>query len=438
MNKTQEFIYSLCFIFCFFMNSFRVLSEIPLWIKWISVSLFLCILGLWVWDTYFSVYIETIVSLSLWVSLFGSLYSLVKLLTVIPIGMLNDKWRTEDLLAIGKNFWMISWIFYYLAWIYTSWILFFIGTVFSGLAWAIIYPWYWTLYKKWGNKENHWTIFGLYYQSINFAYCAWALICAFAILYFDLPNIFLWMVFFIFLSFIWDKRIWYLSLKLSPIKVRKEFFSLKKFKLLPLIFKSLLSLKPWKEIVHVLKSYEWSMYSALWAQSLISLMEFVWFLFVPIIAEQHKLSLSQIAIITAVMWTSCFANVIAWKLWDKYNKKLLIGIFLLVWWVLYIVLWNCYSFWWILWSTFWVFLVIAFLFPLVSALISDGIKLDEEGTIAWVKEFIGTAWEIIWALWFWIAITLFGIEITFELFGYILIMLAAYIICKKCFEIFRK
>ena len=207
----MEFIYSICFIFCCFMSSFRTLAEIPLGIKWISVSLFLCILGLGTWDTFYSIYIESIVTFWLWVSIFWALYSFTKLLTVIPIWILNDQGKTDDLLSLGKLSWMISWLLYYLAWCYNSWILLLLWTLFSWLAWAIIYPWYWTLYKKSWTKRNHWLIFWIYYASINLAYCAWALISAYAILYLDLHEIFLFMVFFILLSLIRDGRIWFFS-----------------------------------------------------------------------------------------------------------------------------------------------------------------------------------------------------------------------------------
>ena len=432
----MEFIYSICFIFCCFMSSFRTLAEIPLGIKWISVSLFLCILGLGTWDTFYSIYIESIVTFWLWVSIFWALYSFTKLLTVIPIWILNDQGKTDDLLSLGKLSWMISGLLYYLAWNYNSWILLLLWTLFSWLAWAIIYPWYWTLYKKSGNKRNHWLIFWLYYASINLAYCAWALISAYAILYLDLHEIFLFMVFFILLSLIRDGRIWFFSKKLSP-KDKPIILSFKSNWLLPLLWKYIVSRKPWKEIYHVLRDYQWSMYSALWAQALISLMEYVGFLFIPIIAVDNNLSLSEVALISAIMRLPSILNVFVWSLGDKYNKKLLIGILLLIWWFLYIMLWNSHSFLAMMGTTFGIFFVIAFVFPLVSALISDWIKNKEEGTIAWVKEFIWTSWEILGSLWFWVLITAIGIHTAFVLFWYMLIMLSIYIIVKKVYEIIK-
>lgn len=417
-------------------SSFRTLAEIPLWIKWISVSLFLCILWLWIWDTFYSIYIESIVTFWLWVSIFWALYSITKLLIVIPIGILNDQWKTDDLLTLWKLSWMISGVLYYLAWTFNSWVILLLWTLFSWLAWAIIYPGYWTLYKKSWTKRNHWLIFWIYYASINLAYCAWALISAYLIIYLNLSELFLFMSLFILLSVIWDWRIWYFSTKLSP-KDKPIVLSFKRNGLIPLLWKNIMSRKPWMEIYHILKDYQWSMYSALWAQSLISLMEYVGFLFIPIIAVDNNLSLSEVAIISAIMWLPSILNLFVWSFGDKYNKKLLIGILLLIWWILYVLLWNTTTFLGIMGTTFGIFFVIAFIFPLVSALISDWIKSKEEGTIAWVKEFIWTSWEIIWALWFGVLITSIWIHTTFVLFWYMLIMLAIYIISKKTMQKIR-
>ena len=51
------------------------------------------------------------------------------------------------------------------------------------------------------------------------------------------------------------------------------------------------------------------MYSALGAQALISLMEYVGFLFIPIIAVDNNLTLSEVAIISAIMWFPSILNM---------------------------------------------------------------------------------------------------------------------------------
>ena len=130
------------------MKLFKRLFDVSIKVKYMTISLFLCILGLWIWDTYFSVYIENIVLFGFWVSLFWSVYPLTKLLVVTTAWKLNDQWKSEELIYIWKAAWILSWLFYYLAWVYTSWILLLIWIILSWIAGALIYPSYWTLYKK--------------------------------------------------------------------------------------------------------------------------------------------------------------------------------------------------------------------------------------------------------------------------------------------------
>lgn len=70
------------------------------------------------------------------------------------------------------------------------------------------------------------------------------------------------------------------------------------------------SFAPWKRMFIVLKSYGWPMYIALAAQGLVSFMNYVGFLFIPIVAIENNLSLSQIAILFAVMRLPYMINIL--------------------------------------------------------------------------------------------------------------------------------
>ncbi|MDR0650424.1 MAG: hypothetical protein LBG59_03260 [Candidatus Peribacteria bacterium] len=71
---------------------------------------------------------------------------------------------------------------------------------------------------------------------------------------------------------------------------------------------------------------------------LVNLLNYVGFLFIPIIAISNHLSLSQIAIVFAVMKAPYLVNIFAGKLGDKYSKKLLIAIILVFMSFFYILL----------------------------------------------------------------------------------------------------
>jgi MFS family permease len=113
------------------------------------------------------------------------------------------------------------------------------------------------------------------------------------------------------------------------------------------------------------------MYVALGSIFLVSLLNYVGFLFIPIVAVANQLNLSQIAIIFAVMRIPYLINIFAGKLGDKYNKKLLISMILIFMSFFYVLLGLHDSFIVILVLTFAISLGIALLNPLTSALISS-------------------------------------------------------------------
>ena len=71
---------------------------------------------------------------------------------------------------------------------------------------------------------------------------------------------------------------------------------------------------------------------------LTNFLNYVSFLFIPIISLENNLSLSQIAVVFAAMKLPYIVNVFAGKFGDKYSKKLLISIVLVFVSFLYIVL----------------------------------------------------------------------------------------------------
>jgi predicted MFS family arabinose efflux permease len=77
-------------------------------------------------------------------------------------------------------------------------------------------------------------------------------------------------------------------------------------------------------------------------------------------------------------------NVFAWKFWDKYSKKLLISIILVLLSFLYMLLWFNEWFYTILILTFFISLGIALLFPLTTALVISYTDPKDNGAMIWV------------------------------------------------------
>ena len=109
---------------------------IPLKIRSISLSLALFMMGRWLGtDTYFSIYVKEIVGSAQWVTLIWALLAFVKMLFVVPIWRMNDKLNIKYILLLWKILYALCGLFFFLAWIYHSWLLLIIATVLNGF-WA--------------------------------------------------------------------------------------------------------------------------------------------------------------------------------------------------------------------------------------------------------------------------------------------------------------
>jgi hypothetical protein len=85
---------------------------------------------------------------------------------------------------------------------------------------------------------------------------------------------------------------------------------LRKKNMLLLYFREIFSLSPWKKMFEAMKSYDGHMYVALSSQALVNFMNYVGFLFIPLVAMQNNLSLSEIAILFAVMRLPYLVNIL--------------------------------------------------------------------------------------------------------------------------------
>lgn len=124
------------------------------------------------------------------------------------------------------------------------------------------------------------------------------------------------------------------------------------------------------------------MYAALASQALVSFMNYVGFLFIPIIAIENNLSLPHIAILFAVMRLPYIINVFIGGVGDKYSKKVLIMFLILISSVLYALLGRMDGFAAIVGLSFGISLMIALLSPMTAALITGYAKPKDRGMMA--------------------------------------------------------
>ena len=426
---------------------------IPVKIRSISLSLALFMMWRWLWtDTYFSIYIKEIVGSARWVTAIWTILAVVKLLFVIPIWRMNDRVNVKYILLMWKILYVCSWLLFFLAWISHSWILLIFASIFNGIANATTFTTYRSYYAKNSTKSDNAKISGVYFSAMYTTEVVWSLIAAVLVNYLELPYMYLFVVIFALVSLLQDENVKTVLSK-NYNKTRRRFYKRVKKEskisdklknnfdyeqrffwkdgFIRSFINGCLSTESWKEIWQILHKYNRKMYVALWGFMLTNFFNNMSFLFIPIVAVEHNLSLSQIAIVFAAMKLPYIINVFAWKFWDKYNKKLLISIILVCMSLLFIALWFSENFYAILILTFLISTWVALLSPLTAALVISYTHPQDKWSMMWVQDFVWRAWDILWSLWFWTLTAIIWLQKWFTIIWLCTLWLWWYLLIKK-------
>ena len=426
---------------------------IPLKIRLISLSLALFMMGRWLGtDTYFSIYIKEIVGSARWVTVIWAVLAFVKLIFTIPIWRMNDRMNVKYILLVWKILYAVCGLLFFLAWILHSRILLLFAAIFNGIANSTTFTTYRSYYSKKSTKVDNAQVSGVYFSAMYITEVIWSLIAAVLVNYLELPYMYFFVVIFALVSLLQDEKITSVLSKRYN-KTRKRFYKRVKKEsksssnisnnpeyeqrffwkdwFIRSFVKGCLSTESRKEIWQLLKKYNWKMYVALWSFMLTNFLNYTSYLFIPIVAAENNLSLSQIALVFAAMKLPYVINVFTWKFWDKYSKKLLISIILVLISFLYVLLWFNEWFYTILILTFFISLWIALLFPLTAALVISYEEFKDKWSIAWVEEFVWRAWDIIWSLWFWTLTAIIWLQKWFTIIWICTFWLWMYLMIKK-------
>ena len=431
----------------------RIWELIPVKIRTISLSLTLFMLWWWLWtDTYFSIYVKEVVGSAWWVTIIWAILAAVKLFFTIPIWRMNDHANMKYILLIWKVLYAIAWLLFFLAWIVHSWILLILASLLNWVANSTTFTTYRSYYAKNSTKSDNARLSWIYFSAMYFTEVVWSLIAAVLVNYLELPYMYLFVVIFALASILQDQKIKNVilkhhnktwknfynrvkkeseqELKINDISEMDEPFFWESWFLRSFI-KECTSLDSWKEIWQILCKYNWKMYVALWSFMLTNFLNYTSYLFIPIVAAENNLSLSQIAIVFAAMKLPYIINIFTWKFWDRYSKKLIISIILVLMSFAYVLLWFHEWFYTILILTFFISLWVALLNPLTAALVISYTNPKDSGAMIWVQDFVWRAWDILWSLWFWILTAIIWLQKWFIVIWFCTLWLWLYLMIKK-------
>lgn len=400
--------------------------SVPLSIRMVSLSVFLFIFGRGLWgDTFFSIYLKSIVDNVFWVAVIGAILPFIKMFVSISVGELDDHSDIRSVIFVSKAFYVLTSIAFFFAGTAHSVFLLVVAVVLNAIGSGALITSYQSMVRKYTTREKRTIAFGLYFSSANFAYVVGWLIAAVLVKYVDLPHLYLFVWLFAFISFLTDRKLPQLSKK----KI-KEFLGKESF--LHQFFREAFSFVALRKAIVSLKTPEDKrIYQALGFEFLYNVLNYVGFLFVPIIAIQHNLSFSQIAIVFALMRFPYVLWFFSWEFADRYNKKKMMFIILLFMAILYMLLWLTNGFISIMVISFGVSLGLAMIRPIISSLISDYSDPRASGKITGIGEFIGKFGEVFWSLGFWVLSVMLGMNNSFVFVGIALFLVAWFGIVKK-------
>ena len=438
----------------------KVGEIIPVKIR--SISLSLALFMLWWWlgtDTYFSIYVKEIIWNTWWVTAIWAMLAVVKLFFVIPIWRMNDHVNVKYILLIWKILYVFCWILFFLAWILHSWVLLLFASVLNWIANAATFTTYRSYYAKKTSKTDNAKVSWIYFSAMYITEVIWSVIAAFLVNYLELPYMYFFVVIFALVSLIQDQKVksmlskhynktrrrFYNRVKKESkyemeidegLESNQPFFGKKWF--VRSFVKECISSDSWREIWIILRKYNWKLYIALWSFMLTNFLNYTSFLFIPIVAAENNLSLSQIALVFAAMKLPYIVNVFAWKFWDKYSKKLIISIILVLMSFLYIALSFYEWFYTILILTFLISLWVAMLYPLTTALVISYTHPQDKWSMTWVQDFVWRLWDIVGSLWFGTLTALIWLQKWFAVVWLCTFWLWIYLMIKKIISYNRK
>lgn len=409
----------------------RDFFSVPISIRIISLSMFIFVLGRGLGgDTFFSVYVKFIINNVFRISVIGALLPLIKMFFSVSVGELDDHSDIRSVIFVSKAVYVLTSIAFFLAGIQHSIVLLIIAVALNGIGWAALMTSYQSLIRKLAKQNTRSTIFGLYFSSTNFAYVVWGLMAAVLINYVDLPHLYLFIALFTLISFFTDTKLPRLSKKELKAFLGKESF-------LHQFFREIISLWAFRKAFISLKTANKKIYNVLGFEFLYNLLNYVGFIFIPIIAVQNNLSLSQVAIIFAIMRLPYVFNFFTGEFADLYNRKKFILVVLLFISFLYALLGIRDWFASIIIISFGISLGLALIRPVISSMISYYSDASSSGKITWIEEFVARFGEVIGSLLFGVLSVAFGMGNSFVLIGIWLFIRAAIGIVKK-FHIFKR
>jgi MFS family permease len=348
-------------------------------------------------DTFYSAYLKTIVDDVLVIGVLSAFFAGIKLLVNLPIGSLDGKVDERRVIRMGKILYAMSGILYFGAGAIQSVPLLLVAFVINGFANPMVFTTTQSYIRQYSSKATSCRVFGLYNAAISISFIIGSVIAA-------------WLVKFVPLHW------FYLAIPivaLLTLNTEKDLPEKHTKPILPELKKIIFKDKIYVKIIKHIKLHDGEFHFTLFILFLAGLIDYVGFIFIPILALENNLSLSQIALIFALMRVPYIMSYAFSDLADKKERNIVLGITMLMAAIMLGLLATVTSFTAIIITTAGLALALASISSVSAGLLTNLIKPSERSEITGVQEFLARGGSIVGALAFGFFAEFIGVDRTF-------------------------
>jgi len=392
------------------------IRELPIVVKRMALSVFIFVLWRWLGaDIFFGIYIEQIID-KIWIVWFlWAVLAAAKLSLSIPVAYINDKINPKYLLVLSKCMYIFAWLAYFWAGILQSPTLIIIAVVLNGLASPILFTTNMNIIRTQTDSQQATWAFALFHTVFQWGFFIGALAIAGIVDKIPLHYVFLGIVVFSFISMIINITI--------PIPEEKW--------LRKTIDTYILHQNVYKKVRQDLKSYNITLYITLFLQFLYGIIDYIWFLFIPLLWLSNNLTLWQIALIFAIMRIPHLLSIYFAGVLDKYNKFMVVClsyvcIGIVLWWLAF-----TQNFLGILLLSLAIAVGLSLTRPIILWFIGQLVEVRHKAEITGVQETFTRTGEIVWSIGFALIAQYSTIQRWFFVVGILFILVAIGILLQQ-------
>jgi MFS family permease len=393
-------------------------KDIPFGVKLLVLVIFLRAFGWGFADPFFSLYLNQFTPDYALIGTLSSIVAVTALLAIIPLMRITDKIREKVLIQDGEVLYLLVVASYVLAGYFLNFPLLIFALALNGVAQTFVVVGTEAYIRKadGGGKSGP---FGFYVAMDYLGWILGMLIAAFAIAYYGLNSMFLFILPSIFLAFLILPRVHEEGLKSLISSIRSYFHSRQDFLDL---FGDFKALNPKMAFFLALAFFD-------------GVIRMFAYIFIPLFAVSLKLDLKAIALLSVVMYLPYIFSYFFSEISDAFNKMRIIAIGLFIGAFSFVLLHFVVSQWWVLFFAAMISLSMAIIRPAYNGALTRLTPRSKLGEITGIYNFVDRIGRIVGPILTGVIADHYGLQITFLVIAFSALALGLLSLSLRDFDI---